>query len=517
MKIVLLPVSLLVILVFLGCDFFGINSGKQESPDGWTVKEEAGTLTRFDSMNDALSFANNLDNYRSILSYNGKELFATGALLQAANTNIPDDPVAAVPLYDDLDLAYKAYYKKNSANSFTTIGPGGRGWHITYAYPLDVVEHEYTNKDNFWYKTDWPTENPDIPLEQELFVKVGLDGKRDLYIHSDFVKEIIFLKDASDLHHVTAQSNTRAQKGGGESSYKEMVRITLWGEDMPDGTETHPDGAQPAEFKIKPDTAVYKNDGVPLCLAPVWMEEGTKYYSFDNRYFYLDTDDMYRDIYEDAHGRAFNNNDEFINIYSHLNVFKSGAYTVDELYEYIDHRIGESQGSKSEDELSLLSPYLPLDYPFGNIDWPSSNPYPSQKETFRDLATDSGFEINLAVMVAVSEAESGFGRSIESHDDGDPFNHGTYWKSNDLSGQTDKIIQEWPLYWKDEVDAGKKLPMIGLKGGGIAQGYNPGMSWGPHVAGKIYELDLYLGFKERDRIDGLADPFGDEFLIEIAP
>ena len=66
------------------------------------------------------------------------------------------------------------------------------------------------------------------------------------------------------------------------------------------------------------------------------------------------------------------------------------------------------------------------------------------------------------------------------------------------------------------MDAGKKLPIVGLKGGGIAQGYNPGLAWGPHVAGAFYELDLYLGFGENARIDGMVDPFSDGSLVLLS-
>ena len=438
------------------------DGGEPEITD-WRVRGEAGENTYFESLAEAMSSARNPDNYRSIFAYKGKDLFATGSLLLVQNTNKPDDPVAATPLYDDLDLAYKDYYRKTSANAFSTIGPGGRGWHITYVYPLDFIVHDYTDKDSWWYKTNWPTENPDIPLEEQMFVKVALEGNRNLYLHADFVRELILLKDAADLHHVTARSSLRASKDGSETDYKEMVHVILWGEDMPDGSETHPEGAQPAEFRKKPDPPVYKNDGVPLCLAPSWMTEGVKYYTFDYHFFYTDMDDMYRDTYEGGHSRAVNAAEKFVNAYTHLNVFQASVYTIDEIYEYIDHRIDESQQYKNKDELSLLSNYLPPEYPFGNTDWPAGNPFPSQKETFRALPADSGIDINLAVMIAISEAESGFGRSKESHDDGDPFNHGTYWKKKGLIDQTDKIILEWPLYWKDQVDSGKKLPIIGPK------------------------------------------------------
>jgi len=87
------------------------------------------------------------------------------------------------------------------------------------------------------------------------------------------------------------------------------------------------------------------------------------------------------------------------------------------------------------------------------------------------------------------------------------------------------------LFWKDQFITGKKLSIIGLKGGGVAQGYNPGMAWGTHVAGKYYQMDLWLGFKERDRINAMIsaghDPnndgpdgivnSGDDTLIYINP
>ncbi len=145
---------------------------------------------------------------------------------------------------------------------------------------------------------------------------------------------------------------------------------------------------------------------------------------------------------------------------------------------------------------------------------PLVNPYPDQREAFRTVEAETG--INPGFMIAVANLESNFGRTDESFEDGDPFNHQTYWSGRGLLWQTSEIIKVWPEYWYDQVYNGNKAhPIIGLKGSGIAQGYNPDFAWGPKVAGKYYKMDLYLGFKERDRINAMEDPYSDGTLILI--
>lgn len=547
-------------------------------PDtGIAVLDKDGNLAPgITTLAEATAFARNAANYESIVYVDGKALLAQGSIVIPFNTQpkTPGDQVESIPLYDSLDNAYKDYYRKQSSNSYTTIGPGGRGWHITYVYPIDLIKHEY-KKDvdvDWWRDTAWPQNLQEDneegrPLLEELFVKVGIDGKRDLYMHSDFVKELILLKDVADLHHFVKKTNTYTVKDKSEKTYDEMAHISLWGKDMPDGSETHPEDAAPAPFIKKPGTATYKSEnGVPYDLAPSWMEDGKKYYTFDYHYFYDDIEKMGQNIAQDKHDLAVNSNTPYINIYNFIHAFKAGAYTVDEIYEYIDYRIDDSQQSKSSCEVSLLagSDSLPADWKTANeASWSSCKdakpPHPSQINTFKNMVFESGgeqIENNPAIMIAVSEGESGFGRSSEAHADADPFNYGGPYQnvggtdcdfccdltkcakapslgvicteccnacipsltSTNQGPMTEYVIKTWPLFWNDSVLKGKKkIPAFGFKGGGIAQGYNPSLYWGPHMAAKYYKLDMWHGFCEKKRIYNNADPSGSEALVFLNP
>jgi hypothetical protein len=540
----------------------------EEDPVGatdWSATDDAGVVTYFNSMEEAQTHAKDENKPRSIVSYKGKSIFARRSLIIPFNTQPknPGDLVESVPVYslENLDLAYSDYYKRITSNGYTTIGPGGRGWHITYLFPLDIKK--VTKPNNWWANTDWPSKNPGVPLEEQLFVNVGLDGKRDLYIHVDFIKELILLKDAADLHHFIRKSKTYTVKGGTDITYEEMSHIQLWGEDMPDGSETHPENATPAPFIKKPNQATYSSTtGNPYDLAPSWMEFGKKYYTFDYHYFYENFEDMGRDIAQDSNSRSVNKESPYINIYNFFNIFKAGSYTVEEIFEYMDHRIDESQQYKNACEVSLLSDVLPSDWKTANQgDWPSCNylipPFSSQKSTFENMAFKAGGAetgINPAIMIAISEGESGFGRSSESHQDGDPFNFGNPYQTTggtecdfccdpnrcgkdptlgvicsecctacvgDLTNQFNRtayIIRTWPLFWKDQILKGKKeAPIFGFKGGGVAQGYNPSLYWGVHMAAKYYKMDMWLGFCEKKKIYNMADPISDEILIFLNP
>jgi len=508
-------------------------------------------------LSEAVTHARRPENYGKRVSYKGRPIFAQGSIVIPFNfqPKKAGDLVEAVPLYADLDQAYKMYYLKSSANSFTNIGPGGRGWHITYAYPLDLIKYQYSKMEDSWAK-NWPAVGDGRPLVEQMFLRIGLDGNRDLYMHVDFIKELIPLKRAADLHHFKRQTKSHKSKDGSEKDYDEMAHVSLWGEDAPDGSETHPEGATPAPFIKKPDPATYKKHLVAYDLAPDWMEFGKKYYTFDYHYFYDNFEEMARDITEDGNSRAVNKDKPYINIYNFLNVFKPGALTIDELFEYIDYSIEGSQHYQQPCGVSLLSDYLPADWKTENQgDWATCNhiikpPYVPQKDTFKNMkfgGEETG--INLAIMISISGGESSMGRTKESHEDGDPFNHGGGYNNNcdfcrndkkctktlgatlcnacrdecpsDFKNQaeiTPYIIKTWPLYWKDQVIKGiKKAPIFGFKGGGIAQGYNPSIVWGPHMAAGYYKMDRWLGFCEKKRINKIADPIGDEVMIFLNP
>ena len=426
---------------------------------------------------------------------------------------------------------------------------------------LDIIKYQYSkinDPNDWWSQTDWPSKNPGIPLVEQLFVKVGLDGNRELYMHVDYIKELIPLKRAADLHHFIKQTKLHKTKDSSEKNYDEIAMISLSGDpdEKPDGSETHPAGATPAPFEKKPNKAFLSKYPVAYDLAPTWMEFEKKYYSFDYHYFYDDFEEMGRDITENGNSRSVNKDDPYINIYNFLNVFKPGALSVDELFEYIDHAIEGSQGNQQSCGVSLLSDYLPALWKTENEgSWSTcphiiKPPYTPQKDTFENMKfVGQDFEINPAIMISISKGESGFGRTQESHEDGDPFNFGNPYKNDcdfccnpkkctatfgatlcndccdkcpsDFKNQaliTPYVIKTWPLYWKDQVIRGiKKAPIFGFKGGGIAQGYNPSIYWGPHMAAKYYGMDLWLGFCEKKRINKIADPITSKVMIFLDP
>jgi len=537
----------------------------------WKIKDEDGEIRYFKNMEEAKVDAKKPENYRSILSYKDKNLFATGSLVLIENTkrlNFGSTPLLeSTPIYDNLLESYKNYHQGTQMNlAFATIGPGARAGFYVYLYPMDLVAFgppDCEGSEYDWFLcVDWDNKNPNDPLKEHIFVKIAIEGRRDLYIHSDFIKDLVLLKNAADLYHYQVAENNHTTKASPTEKlpFREMVLWMMWPEDGEPAD-------RPPVFRKKPQTANFKSYQSPLDLAPSWMQNGFKYYSYDMKYFYTDTDDMYKDIFDGDHQRSTNKNDKYINIYSHLNVFKESIYTIDEYYEYIDKFIDETQANQALCRYSILTDHLPNNFIIDNPEWATCDPPTSQKDTFisNEIAQTG---VNLGAFLAASHLESGFGRTDETYDDFDPFNHQTGW-SRDCEiikmlincGKSDgeiyigniencvrdeppkechpeiittEIIEHWPIYWKGEMSPDKdpskgppKLSIIGSVGGGMAQGYNPAMDWGHRVSSRYYFMDRWLGFKERNKIKPLLDanpnwdqtkvPFSDQTLILIEP
>ena len=96
-RAIILPLFVLS-LTIAGCDLLGLGgTGNPENGDvpeevtDWSIKSESGDILYFETMDEALSFAKDPENYRSIFCIKGGELFAAGALILVQNTNIPDE------------------------------------------------------------------------------------------------------------------------------------------------------------------------------------------------------------------------------------------------------------------------------------------------------------------------------------------------------------------------------------------------------------------------------------------
>lgn len=219
-------------------------------------------------------------------------------------------------------------------------------------------------------------------------------------------------------------------------------------------------------------------------IAPDYLEEGVRYYSYDNHYFYTDIIQMTDDLRHKTYEHAINHQEPYYNYYQYMSFRSHTNYTAEELNTYINSRTSSS---------SAL-------YDAG--------------QDFID-AQESVY-INAAMELAFAIHESGWGMSAIARDknnlfgidayDHDPYNSAKSFDS--IQACIEYHVQYFlgtryfdPTY---HVAFGTNF---GNKYQGMNYKYASDAYWGEKIAKHYYQLDKALGFKDRhsDQI-ALLDP-----------
>jgi hypothetical protein len=90
-------------------------------------------------------------------------------------------------------------------------------------------------------------------------------------------------------------------------------------------------------------TADFQSIGA-IDLAPEYLDEGYRYYSYDNHYFYTDFKVMTDDLRNDTYENAVNTNQPYYNYYQYLSFRTKTNYTAEELNTYINSNTSSSSG-----------------------------------------------------------------------------------------------------------------------------------------------------------------------------
>ncbi len=210
-------------------------------------------------------------------------------------------------------------------------------------------------------------------------------------------------------------------------------------------------------------------------IAPDYLEEGVRYYSYDNHYFFTDfivmTDDLRNNTYE----HAINSDSPYYNYYQYLSFRSQTNYTADELNAYISSNVGTS---------SAL--------------------YDSGEDFIN--AQDSVY-INGAMELAFAIHESGWGSSRIAKDKNNLFGINAYDSDPYNSATTFETVQDCIEYHvqyflgmryfnpKYYVGFGTNF---GNKYQGMNYKYASDAYWGEKIAKHYYNLDKALGFKDRN-------------------
>ena len=216
--------------------------------------------------------------------------------------------------------------------------------------------------------------------------------------------------------------------------------------------------------------------------APSWMKANTRYYSYDNVYFYSD----WRDIRVDGKG-AVNASKPFYNYYQYLPFRTSSNLTAAHIDSFT-----KSYGYTN----------LPSSYPASN----NQSQLVGAGKYF--IAVQSNYGINGALQYAMGIHESGWGRSSLSINknnlfgmnatDSNPYGNGTSFDSVEKGinyhadrylswGYTDPV-SDWRYFGSH----------VGNKGSGMNVKYASDPFWGEKIAGWYYRFDQEAGLKDHD-------------------
>ncbi len=210
-------------------------------------------------------------------------------------------------------------------------------------------------------------------------------------------------------------------------------------------------------------------------IAPDYLEEGIRYYSYDNHYFYSDFKVMTDDLRMDTYQHAINHNAPYYNYYQYLSFRSKTNYTAEELDSYVASNVGSSSAiyGAGEDFIN------------------------AQNEVY----------INAAMELAFAIHESGWGNSLIARDknnlfginavDSDPYNTATTFET--IQDCIEYHVQYFigMRYFNPEyyVSFGTNF---GNKYQGMNYKYASDAFWGEKIAKHYYKLDKALGFKDRN-------------------
>lgn len=210
-------------------------------------------------------------------------------------------------------------------------------------------------------------------------------------------------------------------------------------------------------------------------LAPSYLEEGVRYYSYDNHYFYTDFRMMTDDLRQHTHTHAVNADTPYYNYYQYLSFRSKTNYTAEELNTYLSAHVSSTSGL----------------YDTG------ADFINAQDEVY----------INAAMELAFAIHESGWGSSRIARDknnlfginavDSDPYGSATSFDT------VQDCIEYHVQYFLGTryFDPGYYVSYgtnFGNKYQGMNYKYASDAFWGEKIAKHYYNMDKALGFKDRN-------------------
>lgn len=225
--------------------------------------------------------------------------------------------------------------------------------------------------------------------------------------------------------------------------------------------------------------------------APSYLNEGTKYYSYDGHYFYKDYKTMLSDYQSGANGAsAVNSGNAFYNYFQFLDMNSSTNYSGDELNNILNDKISSSD-SKLLNTGTLFVKY------------------------------QNQYGVNALLSLGIAVNESAWGTSRICMTKNNLFGLNAYdqtpGQSADYFASAEDCIREFMSDWMSDGYLGSSDwrnhgELLGNKSEGINVSYASDPYWGEKAAAIAWELDAvggshdYLGVSSDDSSNEPSDP-----------
>ncbi len=217
--------------------------------------------------------------------------------------------------------------------------------------------------------------------------------------------------------------------------------------------------------------------------APNFMQDGTRYYSYDGNYFYSDYKTMSKDLIKGSHKNALN---------------KDGYFS---FYQYIPHR------TYSYVSMDTMNRYLVETY--GITDVASYLPCDPNQSVLYNLGdhilnTQNTYGVNAAMMYCLSLSESSIGQSEFAIRDHNLFHHEVYESTVERENSYatfDECLSQHALYFIQNTFSNPdsevyKGSWFGNLASGINAHYSSDPYWGEKNAAIYIRLDGMNGYTD---------------------
>lgn len=215
--------------------------------------------------------------------------------------------------------------------------------------------------------------------------------------------------------------------------------------------------------------------GASIDISPDYLIEGTKYYSYDNHYFYTSIKALTDDFNNGVKTNAVNSDSPYYNYYQYISFRSKTTYTAEELNTYVNSHTAAASALHNSGEDFINA----------------------QESVFINAAMEMAFAIH----------ESGWGNSAIAQDKNNLFGINAYdhdpYGSATMFDSVQECIEYHAEYFLGARYFNPEFTVsygtnFGNKYQGMNYKYASDAFWGEKIAKHYYNLDKALGFKDRN-------------------